>query len=1178
MSDKRMASGSTILIVDDDPAARLVMKALLAREGFELAFAESGAEALEKVSELMPDLVLLDVMMPHMDGFEVCRHLRSNPLTAQVPIIMVTALADRDSRLRGVEAGADDFISKPFDAAELKARVQTIIHLNRFRLLRERARFEQLIQSLPDGIAIVDSEGVIRLANPAMHRLLGASEELVGQNFFSFVEPGYAASCSACVLQAIAGESVPSPLEVWLTCRDTPEGRLPAEVRAVPFIWEGKPAAQVTIREITLRKRAEEALRRYAEEQAALYTVASATTRVLDPDAVLSAALDAVLSVLHSEIGWVMLPDPDLNAPPRIAAWRNLPPDFVALESTIPLSSCPICTAIFARGAAPPAPALVKACPRLPPAIRPAPGAASHVAIPLCTGNEVLGVMEVLWRQLPLYSEQELMLLLMTIGQQVGLALRNAQLYREARQVDRLRVLNELDRALAATLDVRKVAELALRHLASALDISAGMIVLPPATEEHRNDVFTLHHGWVELEDRASQFSALFTRLRECHSALPITAAELAELVGERWGEHNLLVPIRVEGKDTNVGLLILGRPQARPFTDEDQVLLQAAAGRIALAIQSASLYHASLAHSMRLATLNAISSAAVSSLELDTVLRQILALIAQGLNAEAASILINDPEGKGLVFALSLTPALASLRGCRLSPGQGIAGWVAQHGQPVCVNDVRADPRWYEGVDAIVGFQTRSLLCAPLKHHEQIIGVIEVINKRQGDFTTSDLSLLEAASSIIAAALENARLYMRTKAHAAELALLNEVGLALTSTLDFTAVAYVALSQIQRRFSAELVALLQPDSTGELRFIRALSRGKEVSIPIRLEAGEIIGGWAIQHRQPVLIEDVQREPRFVDRIYRYLEIQARSAMAVPLVTREHVVGAIEVIADEPGIYAKEDLDTLQAIASTLAVALENASLYEELRRLLREREHIQAQLFHAEKMTALGRLAASITHEINNPLQAVQTYLALAEEELVGAPQWGNLSRYLSIVGSEIERISHIVGRLRDFYRPAREGMKPTYLHAVLESVLDLTQRQLQHAHISVERKWAEFLPEIQANPDHLKQVFLNLVLNAIDAMPQGGVLRITTATDRIQSFPAVRVEFSDTGAGMPPEVLAHLFEPFFTTKEQGTGLGLSISYDIIQAHNGRITVHSQPGEGTTYTILLPLEQPHSS
>jgi two-component system NtrC family sensor kinase len=175
----------------------------------------------------------------------------------------------------------------------------------------------------------------------------------------------------------------------------------------------------------------------------------------------------------------------------------------------------------------------------------------------------------------------------------------------------------------------------------------------------------------------------------------------------------------------------------------------------------------------------------------------------------------------------------------------------------------------------------------------------------------------------------------------------------------------------------------------------------------------------------------------------------------------------------------------------------------------------------------------------------------------------------------------------MRDFYRPAREGLQPTYLHALLENVLELTNKQLQHSNVTVERAWADYLPEIQANPDHLKQVFLNLVLNGIDAMPEGGTLHISIALDQIQTHalpptsegpgraPAVRIESSDTGKGIPPGVLARLFEPFYTTKERGTGLGLSISYGIIQSHHGQITVESHVGLGTTFTILLPVEQP---
>jgi signal transduction histidine kinase len=351
----------------------------------------------------------------------------------------------------------------------------------------------------------------------------------------------------------------------------------------------------------------------------------------------------------------------------------------------------------------------------------------------------------------------------------------------------------------------------------------------------------------------------------------------------------------------------------------------------------------------------------------------------------------------------------------------------------------------------------------------------------------------------------------------------------------------------------------------------------------VRLPPGKGIAGWALEQRQPVLVDDVQTDPRSLEWIYQYIGTQAHGLMAVPLLAREQDIGVIEVSNSEPGAYTNNELRTLQAVASTLSMALENAGLYDELKTLLHEREQAQAQLIHAEKMTALGRLTASIAHEINNPLQAMQTYLILAQEEFDGDQRPEKVNRYLGTVGDEIERIAAIVRRMRDFYLPARKELQPIYLHAILESVLELTNKQLQHSNITIERAWVDYSPEIQANPDHLKQVFLNLVLNGIDSMAAGGTLYISTAVDQIQlrndqkPLPAVRVEFSDTGEGIPPEVLPHIFEPFFTTKERGSGLGLSISYGIIQAHNGQITVESHTGLGTTFTILLPVEQPLS-
>src|SRR6266498_2256822 len=187
-----MTDTSTILIVDDEPLGRETLASLLRGQRYLLVFAREGAEALAQAAALPPDLILLDVMMPSMDGFEVCRRLRADSRLAEVPIILVTALDDRDSRLRGIEAGADDFITKPFDRTELRARVRTITRLNRYRaLLQERARFERVVERAPVGILIVDTHRVIRLVNPALVQMLvaGHAHQLAGQQLFAFIAP-----------------------------------------------------------------------------------------------------------------------------------------------------------------------------------------------------------------------------------------------------------------------------------------------------------------------------------------------------------------------------------------------------------------------------------------------------------------------------------------------------------------------------------------------------------------------------------------------------------------------------------------------------------------------------------------------------------------------------------------------------------------------------------------------------------------------------------------------------------------------------------------------------------------------------------------------------------------------------------------------------------------------------
>lgn len=252
---------STILIVDDEPAGRDTMESLLMTHGYHLEFARNGREALEKAAHITPDLILLDIMMPGMDGYDVCRQIRTNPLLSEVPVIIVTALDDRESRIQGIEAGADDFVSKPFDRNELRARIRTITRLNRYRRLHnERERFERLIQLSPDGILIGTIEGRICLVNPSMTRMLGANNDdaIIGRDldtFLPYEQVEYASTMLSDSDETI--QDVP-PLTFETRLRSLDGTERPVEVHGGPIVWDDKPAIQFICRDSTERKKAEQ--------------------------------------------------------------------------------------------------------------------------------------------------------------------------------------------------------------------------------------------------------------------------------------------------------------------------------------------------------------------------------------------------------------------------------------------------------------------------------------------------------------------------------------------------------------------------------------------------------------------------------------------------------------------------------------------------------------------------------------------------------------------------------------------------------------------------------------------------------------------------------------------------------------------------------------------------------
>lgn len=266
----------------------------------------------------------------------------------------------------------------------------------------------------------------------------------------------------------------------------------------------------------------------------------------------------------------------------------------------------------------------------------------------------------------------------------------------------------------------------------------------------------------------------------------------------------------------------------------------------------------------------------------------------------------------------------------------------------------------------------------------------------------------------------------------------------------------------------------------------------------------------------------------------------------------------------EPAFRESEE-ELLALLARQAAVALENARLYGALRDHVREIERSQQRLIQSEKLAAIGRLTASIAHEVNNPLQSLRNCLDLAARNDMDESR---RQEYLRLAQKELDRLSWIMRQMLDFYRPEAAARQWVDLNELLREVVMLISGQCESRGVRVNLDLDQNLPRVRAVGFQLQQVALNLVLNALEAMPRGGRLSIRTQARQDK----VVVTFRDTGVGIPREELPRIFEPFYTSKARGTGLGLAVSYGIISAHGGVIEVESDVGVGSTFRIKLPV------
>lgn len=496
---------------------------------------------------------------------------------------------------------------------------------------------------------------------------------------------------------------------------------------------------------------------------------------------------------------------------------------------------------------------------------------------------------------------------------------------------------------------------------------------------------------------------------------------------------------------------------------------------------------------------------------------------------------------------------------------GKGVAGQVIQDGITINVSNVDEDPRFLRS-HGEPGF--RSLMVAPIQSDRQQIGTISIHSKVTNAFSADDEQLLNALAIDASIAIENTRSFEATQQRLKEVNSLYGTIKGLAASLDPEELATSLVDQLQKNFGFYFVQLFMLDPfSGELVLKAGSGEGGKILLQdeFRMPRGSGIAGHVAETGVPFITKNIndvvffQRNPLLPDTLFE---------LAVPIKIGKNVVGVLDIQDKPPKQFTDSDLQLVQAVGDQLAVAWHKANLYTDLQEAMQQEQDIRSQLIQSERLALVGRLLASVSHELNNPLQAIQNALFLLKEESDLSPQG---RQDLGIVLSETERMAALIERLRSAYRPIRgKDFQPVQLNNLIEDVYALIGTHMRHKDIAF-----EFIPDPELHPvsgisDQLRQVVLNLFLNAVEVMQPGG--RLTVQTRNLFDGNEVYFSVKDTGPGIDIEILPRIFDAFITSKHTGTGLGLTITHDILQQHRARISAENDPLGGAIFQVWLPM------
>jgi signal transduction histidine kinase len=561
-----------------------------------------------------------------------------------------------------------------------------------------------------------------------------------------------------------------------------------------------------------------------------------------------------------------------------------------------------------------------------------------------------------------------------------------------------------------------------------------------------------------------------------------------------------------------------------------------------------------------RLNSLYEVSQIIHSTLEPRQALNLILRETVRLMRASSASIVLLNPHSGFLEIeaAHGLSKEAAAVK---LRPGEGLTGWVARHGKPARTGNVSEDSRY-----VMLRPGVRSELAVPLEVAGEIRGVLNVDSDREDAFALEDEQLLQEIARQAANVIHNTWQYEQFRLRARLFESLAGVGQAINSTLTLDEALKVITREACMLMGAKMSSLLMLDQTGEWLELRAShGAGPQYLLKPPLSVEDSLLGVVIRRKKALQVENVQTSSRYQSAAVAREEGLV-SLLSVPLVFGARAMGTLSVYTSRPHSFSNEEIQILSALAEFSSIAIDKARLYERI-------FDLEGQLRRSEKLSVLGLLAAEVAHEIRNPLTVIKMlYHSLDLRFPAGDPR----SRDVEIIGNKMDQLNKIIDDVLDLARSNEPCMAEVNLNNLIHDLALLTRHKLTHQRVLLTLKLELELPLIRGDATQLEQAFLNLTLNALEAMPDGGELTISSrlipspANSSEQTYASV--EFKDNGQGMTAEQRKRAFTSLLsTTKKRGTGLGLAVVRRIVEAHGGRIEADSKRGSGTTVSLLLP-------